>query len=106
MEKLKGFYYYAGFSEPEFLASNLKDFMDNVVVESNYLGDVTENIKEEINEVILLNNSDIESKEFEEDLKDILYSYSIFFNPTKEELEEMNKVWCLDKDTYLTNIFK
>ncbi|ENJ4009595.1 hypothetical protein AB1D30_002669, partial [Staphylococcus pseudintermedius] len=46
------FYSYTGFSEPKLLADSFKELSKKLIVESNYLGDVTNDTLEEISELI------------------------------------------------------
>ena len=86
-------YFYNGFKKPVLLAESLESLMNDVHVESNYLGDQTDMVRsigEEFKQ-----HRDIES------LKDELAMYDIMINPTLEELQEKNRSYCLDDDTYL-----
>ncbi|EGQ3899197.1 hypothetical protein I0617_002667, partial [Staphylococcus pseudintermedius] len=41
------FYNYTGFSEPKLLADSFKELSKNLILESNYLGDITSDVLEE-----------------------------------------------------------
>ena len=103
--RLEGFYGYSGFEEPEFLASNLNEFLDEVVVNSNYYGDVTENLKFHVNDLRDWHQGEIDDF-FEEDLKDLLFQYGIFMNPTYDDFAEFNVTHGLEEDEYISNLFE
>jgi len=94
------FYHYSGFAEPEHIVDGLDNFIANVNITGNYMGDVTVNVIEDINELV---DSCINEENFEEDLKGLLFEYNIFVNPTYEELKEFNISRRLDEDEYISS---
>lgn len=111
---VKGFYAYSGFDEPKLLATNLDEFLIDVVFESNFLGDETEQVRHHIEELFSwYEHNDLEvfandemSKDLEKDMKDLLYGFGVFVNPTYEELQSFNLTHGLDKEEYLHNVFE
>lgn len=85
-------YYYDGFSEPKKINN-----VDELTIESNYLGDKTDEFMEEYN--IEVNQSSLE--ELQEN--QFFAKYNIWVNPTKEQLQEFNKSLLLDENEYLQN---
>lgn len=83
-------YYYSGFEEPKEIDLN------DIVVTSNYLGDVTEDFLELYNEVL----EDYTLEDAQENQP--LYDYRIWVNPTLKQLQEQNQYpYGIPKDTYL-----
>lgn len=85
-------YYYDGFSEPKKITN-----VDEITIESNYLGDKTDEFMEEYN--IEVNQSSLE--ELQEN--QFFATYNIWVNPTKEQLQEFNKSLLLDENEHLQN---
>ena len=81
-------YFYNGFSEPKLI--DLKDFAIN----SNYQGDVTDELKEELFEYLTENDEDIQEEQ-------PFFNYGIWFMPTLKNLQEFNLKVGLNKDDYL-----
>lgn len=112
-DMLIGFYSYSGFGEPELIAKDLEGFKENVLFREGYLTDsvdVTDQVKEALEEELDWIESnygeiDVDNPEVVEDLKDFLYEYGVFLNPTKEELQEFNISRGLDKDEYIRDLF-
>lgn len=106
-EVLKGFYTYSGFDEPKKLANDLESLVENVRVDSNFKGVLTDDVLFHIEELQgwHKNNRVISDEEFEEDMKDLLYEYDIYLNPTRGELEEVNERYGLPKETYIEDAF-
>lgn len=84
--KTNKYYFYNGFSKPKEID------MENIVIENNYKGDVTDEVLEEHN--YWFNESD---KEYNEHLG----YYGIYRNPTLEELQEVNRMYGLGDNDYL-----
>lgn len=84
---------YSGFGKPELLGTD-KEMLEDLTVTSNYLGDVSEDVKEVLRELIDNNAPD-------EDFNSELYEYGIFCNPTLADFQEFNKSKCLGETTYL-----
>src|SRR5699024_1970695 len=103
--RLEGFYGYSGFEEPELLASNLNEFLDEVVVNSNYYGNVTEKLKFHVNDLSDWHQEEIDEF-FEVVLKYLLFQYGIFMNPTYEYFSEFNVTHGLEEDEYIYNLFE
>lgn len=87
-------YYYGGFEKPELLASNFEE-MNNVTVSSNYLGDMTEEFMEELEEFY---HHDFEDSEDLAELNEMLGYYNMFANPTLEQLVTASLAW-FDKNS-------
>src|SRR5699024_5430691 len=104
MQQLKGIYFYNGFNKPNKLADNLNDFMDdlknkNTVLTTNYLGDVSNDLLDELTET--LEDDQITN----DDITNILYDYSLFYNPTIKAFQDINiNRFNLDKNEYLKEI--
>lgn len=83
-------YYYSGFSEPEKIES-----IESLFLESNYLGNVTDEFMEEYE----FHMKDGDIADFQEN--QFVASYGVWVNPTKEQLQEYNKSVMLDDNEYL-----
>lgn len=82
-------YSYTGFSEPRLFDLN------EMSITSNYQGDITDYLFEELYEW---------EKESDEDIKyeqPFVSSYGIWFMPTKKDLQERNKYYGLRENDYL-----
>lgn len=91
VNKYKGkLYFYNGFSEPKLI--DLKDF----VIQSNYLGDVTEEFCEELNFYFSEVETDIQEEQ-------PFFSYGIWFKPTLKDLQNFNVRVMLEENSYLEN---
>lgn len=98
------FYSYNGFSEPLRLATSLNEFKENVVIKSNYLGSIEQEVIGYIEDIMNIHYFERDSfvlSDVIDDLKDILLEYGIFVNPELKELQEFNVSKCLDKNAYL-----
>ena len=104
MEQLKGIYFYNGFNEPEKLADNLSDFMKDLkskdtVLTTNYLGDISKDLLAELTDTLQDNRA------IDDDISNVLYSYSLFYNPTIKDFQTINiNRYGLDKNEYLTEL--
>ncbi len=76
-EKIK-IYFYNGFEQPLLLAENLKEFK-NITISDNYFGDVTKDVLEIVRD---FKNID--------ELRDELFSYQIFVNPSYLDFYDFN----------------
>jgi len=84
---------YKGFDKPIIMKGmTLNEFLDEVIIDSNYLGNLNNRVQDEIEEVLELHGFDrpYNEDDFIEDLKEILYLYGVFVNPSIEELQEYN----------------
>ena len=81
-------YFYNGFSEPKLI--DLKDFAIN----SNYQGDVTDDLKEELFEYLTENDEDIQEEQ-------PFFIYGVWFMPTLKNLQEFNLKISLNKNDFL-----
>lgn len=89
MLKMDKYYFYNGFAEPRLI-----DISD-LEVESNYLGDITEEVLEEYE-----NWKDESDVDFNEQMG----YYGIYRNPTRKMFEELNiNVFGLSKGDWLAN---
>ena len=109
-QALNGYYGYSGFNEPDLLAETFSELVDTIAIESNYLGDVTEEFKEYVADIIeeldgVKSVNDI-TGEHKEDLCGLLFDYGIYMYPTYEELAEFNLSKMLDKDDYINGLFE
>ena len=106
MEQLKGIYFYNGFNEPNKLANNLSDFMNDLknkdtVLTTNYLGDVSDELLDELTYVAKDNRT------IDDDINNALYSYSLFYNPTIKDFQNINiNRYGLKKNEYLADFIK
>ena len=82
-------YFYNGMQAPE------KIDVDDLVIESSYLGDITDNFISEYKEMLEFYTLDdmIENQP--------LTKFNIYVNPTKEFFQDYNKSLTLDKNQYL-----
>lgn len=90
------FYSYSGFGEPQLLAVGLDELTKNLVVMSNYLGDVTEDTLEEIKDCIDYFDT-VEAMQEHGDN----YAGGVWINPTYKNLSDYNLTVGLDEDSYL-----
>ena len=124
---VKGFYSYSGFDKPELIADNLQEFLNEVEIESNYLGDVTASVKEDIYELVDwyknkgLDVLDIEMKslsmaeleveelylfhDFQKDLSDELFQYGIWMNPDEATMMSYNINRGLEPNEHISSFF-
>ena len=106
MEELKGIYFYNGFNKPNKLADNLSDFMNDLknkdtVLTTNYLGDVSDELLDELTYVAKDNRT------IDDDINNALYSYSLFYNPTIKDFQNINiNRYGLEKNEYLADFIK
>lgn len=82
-------YFYNGMQAPE------KIDVNDVKIDSNYLGDVTDKFISEYHEML----DHYTLKEMTDNQP--LYEYNVFINPTKQQLQEYNRSVLLDKNQYL-----
>ncbi|MCQ9301375.1 hypothetical protein NQ043_09575 [Staphylococcus hyicus] len=87
---------YDGFSEPFKIAYDLKDLYNNIEIVSNYLGDITNEFKEVLNDELKHMSINILSdfKELTEnqldELNEQLAYYNIYVMPTVIQLQDKN----------------
>lgn len=104
---LKGIYFYNGFNKPEYLANDINNLLrklktGDVTIDSNYLGDMAEDIIDDIEFAIQFK----EPNERRFELNRVLFEFNIFINPRKNELSEINTYsFGLDKDTHIAEVF-
>ena len=96
-------YYYAGFEKPKKIAKNIKELLTDVRVESNYMGDMTKQMKEDMIDCMewYIEAGYVDIEEFVEELRGILYEYSIWVNPSLQDFEDYNESVMLPRNTYL-----
>lgn len=75
-------YGYSGFDKPELLITQ-KEEISSLIINSNYLGDITEDFIEEYNSV----KNDYDA------IREILEDYGMILNPTLKELVELTLRW-------------
>ncbi|XWX32565.1 hypothetical protein LCFBJUUZ_CDS0106 [Staphylococcus phage PG-2021_76] len=92
------FYSYSGFAEPQLLAVGLDNLIKDLVVESNYLGDVTEDTVEELTDWLDIFDTIEEMQEHDEN-----HVAGIWINPTYKNLSNYNLTVGLDEESYLKN---
>lgn len=108
MERLNGIVSYSGFNEPELLAESLRDLASEVVIESNYNGNVTNVFLEVLTDELHFIGLSIDTplNELSAEQCDIinaeLSAYGIYVRPTLSELQDFNESVMLDRNTYLT----
>lgn len=89
---------YNGFAEPKALGT-VQD-LDGVFLFDNYLGDVTDDFKLELYQILKLTNPNQQADEFE----DLIASYDIFRNPTFSDFSARNiESYGLHPNAYLDN---
>ena len=79
-------YFYNGFDKPELIAASLNELKNNCAVSDNYLGDKTEEFREELKEFS-------KHPEFYDGINDALGSYNIIVDPTLKELINWTTSW-------------
>lgn len=85
MKKEFNIYFFNGFSKPELVANSIDELLADVKIVDNYLGDVTEDL---IDDLRYVNLDDLE------DLNNLLYDYAMVANPTLEVLmDEFMSRW-------------
>ena len=100
LQNLK-FYSYSGFGSPELLAIGFDNLVKNLTVESNYLGDITDETVEELADWLDSFNTIEEMQEYHENVVN-----DIWINPTYENLKNFNLSVGLDENTYIENFKK
>lgn len=90
------FYSYSGFESPELLAIGFDNLIKDLSVESNYLGDVTDDTIEELEYWLGLFDTIEEMQEHHENVVN-----GIWINPTYENLKDFNLSVGLDEDSYI-----
>lgn len=91
------FYSYNGFEEPQLIAIGVKELKRNLQVESNYLGDVTNDTLEEIKYLLDAYDNNIQLMQHYGDN----YCNSIWIEPSINNLIAFNRSVLLDEYTYL-----
>lgn len=95
LQSLK-FYYYSGFGEPQLLAVGLDKLIKDLKVDSNYLGDVTEDTAEELVDLLDMFDTIEEMQEHGEN-----NVAGIWINPTLKNLADYNLSVGLNEESYL-----
>ena len=95
LQNLK-FYSYSGFGSPELLAVGFDNLIKDLSVESNYLGDVTDDTIDELKDWLDLFDTIEEMQEHHENVVN-----GIWINPTYENLKDFNLSVGLDEDAYI-----
>lgn len=83
-------YFYNGFEEPKKLTNHLSDVKD-IVIEDNYVGDLTPFFAEDMKENGYLVG--IEGQEAKNDFNEVLSGYNMILNPDVEDLVLMAQSW-------------
>lgn len=93
MQKIKEFnvYFYNGFGKPELVAVSRDQLENEVIIQDNYLGDLSEDLREELKYVHF---GDIE------ELNSVLYDYGMVVNPSLQDLVENFGLCWFDKDSF------
>lgn len=108
MKRLNGIVFYTGFSEPDLLAESFRDLVSEVVIESNYNGNVTNEFLEVLTEELHFIGLTIDtplnelSAEQCDGINEVLPVYGIYVRPALSELQDFNESVMLDRNTYLT----
>lgn len=90
------FYSYSGFGSPELLAIGFDNLIKDLSVESNYLGDVTDDTIEELEDWLNTFDTIEEMQEHHENVVN-----GIWINPTYENLKDFNLSVGLDENAYI-----
>ena len=90
------FYSYSGFESPELLAIGLDNLMKDLTVESNYLGDVTNDTIDELTDWLDIFDTIEEMQEHHENVVS-----GIWINPTYENLKDFNLRVGLNENDYI-----
>lgn len=90
MEQLIGFYAYSGFEPPTKIADSIRDFMSKLKdketnIESNYLGNITQDVYDELEEIIMLEGEE------ERLINDVTTPFNIYYNPYVESFQMLNQ---------------
>ena len=107
MNRLNGIIFYTGFNEPELLAESFRDLVSEVVIESNYNGNVTNEFLEVLTDEIHFIGLSIDTplNELSAEQCDVLNAelsdYGIYTRPTLTELQDYNESVMLDRNTHL-----
>ena len=79
-------YFYNGFGKPELIATTWKELKNDFTVSDNYLGDKTEEFREELKEFS-------KHPEFYDGINDAIGCYGVIVNPTLKELVDWTTAW-------------
>lgn len=107
MNRLNGIIFYTGFNEPELLAESFRDLVSEVVIESNYNGNVTNEFLEVLTDELHFIGLSIDTplNELSAEQCDVLNAelsdYGIYTRPTLSELQDYNESVMLDRNRYL-----
>ncbi|PTJ54201.1 hypothetical protein [Mammaliicoccus sciuri] len=107
MNRLNGIIFYTGFNEPELLAESFRDLVSEVVIESNYNGNVTNEFLEVLTDELHFIGLSIDTplNELSAEQCDVLNAelsdYGIYTRPTLTELQDYNESVMLDRSRFL-----
>lgn len=94
-KKIK-FYFYNGFNEPQLLANNIKELENNLNIENNYLGNVTNDTIEEIKDILYYYNSIEEIQQYGDNAFNC-----VWIEPTYNDLKDYNLSIGLNENDYI-----
>ncbi|GDM25462.1 hypothetical protein [Escherichia coli] len=88
-------WFYNGMSEPCLVAGNISELLTDVTITSNYRGDVTSEISDVVQEWFKAGRGNLA------DLKEELWYYNLFINPSADELMNVNRRYGLEQTAWL-----
>ncbi|CAM2938006.1 hypothetical protein WCH81_004370 [Escherichia coli] len=88
-------WFYNGMSQPRLLAGSIAGLLTDVTITSNYRGDVTSEIHEVVQEWLATGRGNLA------DLKEELWYYNLYINPSADELMNASRRYGLGHTTWL-----
>ena len=88
-------WFYDGMSQPRLLAGSIAGLLTDVTITSNYRGDVTSEIHDVVQEWLATGRGNMA------DLKEELWYYNLYINPSADELMNANRRYGLGHTTRL-----
>lgn len=88
-------WFYDGMSQPRLLAGSIAGLLTDVTITSNYRGDVTSEIHDVVQEWLATGRGNLA------DLKEELWYYNLYINPSADELMNANRRYGLGHTTRL-----
>lgn len=89
-----------GISEPCLIAGNISGLLADVTITSNYRGDVTSEIRDVVQEWLRTGRGNLA------DLKEELWYYNLFINPSADELMNVNRRYGPERTAWLQGFIR